>query len=110
VMDNVALRILDPASSALAIRHDYTGGRSRDEILTAALRAALGRLRVEFGGGDPLEPADLDEFRRVHPRSQICSLTGVIGPGSSTLPGTSCVTMPYQDRGSWVHLAGFENP
>jgi len=32
----------------------------------------------------------------------------VIGPGSDTLPGTSCVTMPYQDRGSWLHRVGFE--
>jgi len=54
--------------------------------------------------------ADLDKCKRVHPRSQICSLTGVIGPGSDTLPGTACVTMPYQDRGSWVHRVGYEKP
>jgi hypothetical protein len=45
---------------------------------------------------------------RIHPRSKICSLTGVVGPGSDTVPGTSCVTMPYQDRGSWVHRVGYE--
>ncbi|HVT36899.1 MAG TPA: hypothetical protein VHE37_15010, partial [Nevskiaceae bacterium] len=55
-----------------------------------------------------LAATDLPKCTRVHPRSQICSLTGVIGPGSSTLTGTSCVTMPYQDRGSWVHRVGYE--
>jgi penicillin G amidase len=23
------------------------------------------------------------------------------------VPGTTCVTMPYQDRGSWVHRVGY---
>ncbi|MDO9451986.1 MAG: hypothetical protein Q7J29_03910 [Stagnimonas sp.] len=25
---------------------------------------------------------------------------------ADTLPGTDCVTMPYQDRVSWVHRVG----
>jgi hypothetical protein len=24
------------------------------------------------------------------------------------LPGQACVTMPYEDRGSWVHRVGYE--
>jgi penicillin amidase len=110
VMDNLVLRVLNPASSSLPLRRDYTGGRDRDAVMKAALETALARLADAYNGGAPLAPADLDKCRRVHPRSRICSLTGVVGPGSDTLPGTSCVTMPYQDRGSWVHRIGYERP
>ena len=109
VIDNLVLRILEPSSSALALRRDYTGGRSRDQVMAAALDVALERLADELNGGAPLTVADLENTRRIHPRREICSLTGVIGPGSDTLPGTSRVSMPYQDRGSWVHRAGFEH-
>jgi hypothetical protein len=108
VMDNLVLRILNPASSSLAVRRDYTGGRSRDAVMLAALNAALTALAEDFNGGAALAVADLDKCRRAHPRSNICSLTGVIGPGSENTDG--CVTMPYQDRGSWVHRAGYELP
>jgi penicillin G amidase len=110
VMDNLVLRILDPLSSGLSVRHDWANGRSRDEVMAAALETALARLAQQYNGGAPMTLADLDKARRVHPRSTLCSLTGVIGPGSDTLPGTSCVTMPYQDRGSWVHRVGYERP
>jgi penicillin G amidase len=62
----------------------------------------------QYNGGAAMTPADLDKARRDHPASEICSLTGVIGPGSET-PNGSCVMMPYQDRGSWVHRVGWEN-
>jgi hypothetical protein len=107
-MDNLAIRVLEPAASGLVLRRDYASGRSRDQVMTAALDTALGRLAAQFNGGAALTAADLDKCRRVHPRSQLCSLSGVIGPGSDTLPGTSCVTMPYQDRGSWLHRVGYE--
>jgi penicillin amidase len=110
VMDNLLLRILDPLTSGLSVRHDWAGGRSRNQVMLAALDTAIGRLATKYNGGAPMTVSDLDKSRRVHPRSQICSLTGVIGPGSSTVPGTSCVTMPYQDRGSWIHFIGYENP
>lgn len=110
VMDNLVLRVLDPASSGLPLRRDWSNARARDEVMLTALDTALSRLAASYNGGAPLAPADLDKCRRVHPRSEICSLTGVIGPGSSTLPITSCVTMPYQDRGSWVHRVGYEKP
>ena len=108
VMDNLVIRILNPDSSGLAVQRDYTGGRSRDAVMLAALNTALQTLATQFNSGAPLTTADLDKCRRVHPRSRIPSLSEVIGPGSDTAPGTSCVTMPYQDRGSWVHRAGFE--
>ncbi len=91
--DNLALRILDPSSSSLKPSRDYTGNRSADEVLLASLCNALNRLADDFG------TPNMENWRRVHPRSDVCSLTGgVIGP---------CVTMPYVDRGSWTHHAGF---
>ena len=100
-LDNLALRILEPSSSGLNVNHDWLDGRGKDEVMLAALDEALLRLRAEFGGGEPLTVADLDNFRRVHPRSTVNSLTGVVGPST---------TMPYLDRGSWIHLIGFERP
>ncbi|MEQ1438518.1 penicillin acylase family protein [Fontimonas sp. SYSU GA230001] len=108
VMDNLVLRALDPQHSGLALRRDYRNGRSRDEVMRAALTRALAALAAAYNGSAALTVADLDKCRRIHPRSQLCSLTGVIGPGSDTLPGTSCVTMPYEDRGSWVQRVGYE--
>ncbi|MES2883461.1 MAG: penicillin acylase family protein [Pseudomonadota bacterium] len=110
VMDNVVVRVLDPTTSGITNRRDWAGGRSRDAVMLAALDTALARLATSYNGGTAMTVADLAKATRVHPRSRICSLTGVIGPGSDTLPGTSCVTMPYQDRGSWVHRVGYEKP
>ncbi|MES2490516.1 MAG: penicillin acylase family protein [Pseudomonadota bacterium] len=110
VMDNLILRILKPSTSGLAVRRDYTGGRSRDVILRAALDRTLQTLSKQYNGNVAMTAADLPKSTRIHPRSKLCSLSGVIGPGSDTIPGTSCVTMPYEDRGSWVHHAGYEKP
>lgn len=110
VMDNLILRILKPSTSGLAIRRDYTGGRSSDAVLKAALDRALQTLSAQYNSNVAMTPADLSKATRVHPRSTLCSLSGVIGPGSDTIPGTSCVTMPFEDRGSWVHHAGYEKP
>lgn len=110
VMDNLILRILKPSTSGLTVRRDYTGGRSRDVVLKAALDRALQTLSKQYNSNVAMTAADLSKAMRVHPRSTLCSLSGVIGPGSDTIPGTSCVTMPYEDRGSWVHHAGFEKP
>lgn len=110
VMDNLILRILKPSTSGLAVRQDYTGGRSRDVILRAALDRALATLAAQYNSNVAMTAADLSKATRVHPRSMLCSLSGVIGPGSDTIPGTSCVTMPYEDRGSWVHHVGYEKP
>lgn len=109
VMDNLVIRILNPASSGLTVRRDYTGGRTRDQVMLAALTTMLQTINdVDRLNCDVSTPAALLNCRRVHPRSRIPSLSEVIGPGSDTTPGTSCVTMPYQDRGSWVHRAGYE--
>lgn len=110
VMDNVVVRVLAPGTSGITNRRDWAGGRSRDAVMLAALNTALSRLAMSYNGGTALTTATLAKCTRVHPRSRICSLSGVIGPGSDTVPGTDCVTMPYQDRGSWVHRVGYEKP
>ena len=109
VMDNLAVRTLRPAASALSNQRDWTGGRTRDAVVLAAVKTALSRLATTYNGGVALTVADLPKCTRTHPRSNICSLTDVIGPGSTT-PTGECVTMPYQDRGSWVHRVGWEKP
>jgi len=109
VMDNLAVRTLRPEASALRNQFDWRNGRSVEAILHAALDTALARLATQFNSGTALTPQTLDRCRRVHPRSLICSLTGVIGPGSTT-PSGECVSMAYQDRGSWVHRVGWEKP
>ncbi|MES2684151.1 MAG: penicillin acylase family protein [Pseudomonadota bacterium] len=110
VMDNVTVRVLSPAASGIVNRRDWAEGRTRDAVMQAALDTALAQLATTYNGGTAMTVADLSKATRVHPRSRLCSLTGVIGPGSDTVPGTSCVTMPYQDRGSWVHRVGYEKP
>lgn len=118
VMDNLVLRVLRPQSSGLTVRRDYTGGRTPAAVVQAALDQALARLAQQAGRTAPLAAADLAGLSRLHPRSRICSLSGVIGPGADVLSGTApdglpltaCVTMPYEDRGSWVHRVGYERP
>lgn len=91
VIDNLALRVLDPASSSLGPSRDWARGRSTDQVLTAALGAAVAAL-VRDRGSDPAA------WRDPHPRRPVNSLTGVIGPS---------LTMPYQDRGSWLQVVAF---
>jgi len=93
VLDNLAIRILDPSSSSLAVRYDWAGSRDANQVLDEALNLALDRLETDFSS------SDVNDYQRQHPRSDVCSLTGgVVGP---------CLTMPYQDRGSWNQIVGF---
>lgn len=94
VVDNLALRVLDPSTSSLTPSRDYTDGRSPEQVLLAAVADAVDALVADHG-------ADPAAWRDQHPRREIASLTGVIGPS---------VTMPYQDRGSWVHVVAFDGP
>ncbi len=93
VEDNVALRVMKPSTSTLPPRRDYLQGRSRNEVLRSALGVAIQHMEKDFAS------TDMADWRRVHPRSSVCSLTGgIVGP---------CIDMPYQDRGSWIHHAGY---
>ena len=57
-----------------------------------AVERAVAVLTARYG-------ADPAGWRMRHPRSPVESLTGVIGPS---------LTMPFQDRGSWIHLVAFD--
>lgn len=93
-LDNLAIRILRPATSSITPGFDYTGGRDNTAVLTAALDRADSQLQTQFGG------MEIATYRRVHHRDNINALTGcTTGP---------CTTMPHQDRGTWIHAVGFE--
>lgn len=91
VIDNLALRVLEPSTSSLTPSRDYTGGRTSDAVLLDALGRTVQALTLDHSS----DPAS---WRDPHPRRDIASLTGVIGPS---------ITMPFQDRGSWVHVVAF---
>ncbi|HWH30020.1 MAG TPA: penicillin acylase family protein [Mycobacteriales bacterium] len=90
--DNLVLRLLAPERSSLEPPVELLGGRTPAQVLQAALTATVAELRTAHGD----DPA---AWRDRHPRRDVNSLTGVIGPS---------LTMPYQDRGSWVHVVAFD--
>ena len=93
-IDNLAARVVDPSTSDLTPSFDFANGASTDEVLLTALDLADTRLQDQF------ESMSIDDYRRVHHRDNVCSLTGgATGP---------CITMPHQDRGSWIHAVAFE--
>lgn len=88
--DDLALRVLDPASSGLVAGVDYLHGRTPAQVELAALGQAATTMVNQF------HTLDVTRWRRAHPRSGVCSLTGgAVGP---------CLTMPYEDRGSYIQL------
>jgi penicillin amidase len=90
--DNLVLRNLQPSASSLRPSRDYLHGRSTRTVVLAALNRSIAALTKQYG-------ADMAAWRDPHPRSTIDALTGVIGPSR---------TMPYEDRGSWVHVVAFD--
>ncbi|MGH2694434.1 MAG: penicillin acylase family protein [Actinomycetota bacterium] len=92
-LDNLALRILKPTSSALPVHHDWLGKRRRLALLEKVLTRSLSSLQDEYGSQDP------NDYRRDHAQVRVCSLTGgVVGP---------CTAMPFLFRGSWIQMVGF---
>ncbi|MCW2681376.1 MAG: Penicillin acylase [Frankiales bacterium] len=89
--DNLVLRVLNPSASALRPARDYLAGRTPAIAMLAALDKSIAALTAQYG-------ADPATWRMPHERRAIDSLTGVIGPS---------LTMPYMDRGSWVHVIAF---
>jgi penicillin amidase len=92
--DNLVLRVLDPSRSGLKPSRDYLAGRTPAAAMLAALDRSVAALSEEYG-------ADPATWRMQHERRPVRSLTGVIGPS---------LTMPYMDRGSWVHVVAFDAP
>jgi penicillin G amidase len=92
--DSLTARAIDAEAPGRPLSRDYLGGRTPRQVVLAAVAAAGEQLTSEFG-------AEPESWRRMHPRTEVCSLTGgVIGP---------CTDMPYQDRGTWVHLVSFRS-
>ncbi len=93
-LDNLVLKVLNPGISGIPLLEDYSQGLPPALWIQQGLLIARAILEAEYGSSDP------QDFRRVHHRDNVCSLTGgVIGP---------CITMPHQDRGSWNEVIGFE--
>lgn len=93
-LDNVVLKALNPSISGIPLRVDYLQGMGVNEWIQTGLAEARSRLEEQYASTDP------QDFRRIHHRDDVCSLTGgIVGP---------CITMPHQDRGSWNEIIGFE--
>ncbi len=91
---NLALRVLEPSSSTLTPSTDYTGGRTSQAIMRSVFGDVVDALTTEQGA-DPT--AWRSDYGSMEP---ICaSVGGTIGP---------CVQMPFLERGSWIHLVGFD--
>lgn len=89
---NLAMRVLDPASSSLTPAYDHLDGRDPDEVLLTTLRTALDELTEEQGTDD------LTAWRGASAMTPVCTASGIIGP---------CLEMPLLERGTWIHLVGF---
>lgn len=94
VADNLVLRALVPQRSGLPTSRDYLAGRSAEQVMLAALDRSVAALIARYG-------ADPARWRARHERRPVNSLTGVIGPS---------LTMPYQDRGTWLQIVSFTGP
>ena len=86
-------KILDPAKSSIPLQYDWLQGMPREAFVALSIEAAYGLMQTIYGSDDPAD------FQRVHARADVCSLADpLVGP---------CLTMPHQDRGSWLKLVGF---
>ena len=93
---HVALRTLDPSTSSLGTAMDYARGRSRRQVLRDVVQATTDALVAEQG-------ADAAAWRQAYtnPGDNVCSPTGMIRP---------CGTMPFIERGTWIHDVGWPAP
>lgn len=86
-------KILDPNKSTIPTTFDWTQGRNQAQFVNDAIGIALTRMQTTYDSTDP------NDFKRIHARADVCAL-------ASPLAGP-CITMPHQDRGSWLKLVGF---
>lgn len=87
-------KLFDPVNNtSIPLTYDWTRGRSNDEFIKDAMAIALSRMQDTYNSTDP------NDFKRIHARSPVCAL-------ASPLAGP-CISMPHQDRGSWLKLVGF---
>jgi len=90
-LDNDALRILRHGFSGLRPLPRWAHGRSRPTLIRRALATAIRSL-------DRTYSAKPSSWRRHHAASAVDSLSGVVGPS---------LTMPFEDRGTWVQHVTF---
>lgn len=81
--------------SDIPLNFDFTNGGGSESVFETAMELANSNLKADFGDGGP------DTYMRETHKQDACSLTGAMGP---------CMTMPYQDRGSWIHIVGYGVP
>lgn len=89
--DRLFVRIFSPESSSISPRFDWLQGRTQADFLKDVLDSAIAELTAQYG-------EDVDQWQRIHARSAINNLTGLIGPS---------LDMPHQDRGTWIHVIGY---
>jgi penicillin G amidase len=90
-LDNLALRVVRPGWAGLPSPTAVVGKRRPTAVLRRALDAAIAAMTKQYG-------ANPSTWRRHHAISHLDSLTGIVGPS---------VTMPFEDRGSWVQEVAF---
>ena len=91
-LDDLAQRLVDPASTSLTLKADWTHGVSVLSLQRLAFNEAVAATIKKYG-------PDPSKWMRVHPTTHLCTLTGVIG--------APCIDMRYEDRGSWIQLVTF---
>ncbi len=98
---HLAMRVLDPSHSSLEPLVDHAGGRTGDEVLVAAFRAAVAQLASAQGDDAATwRSVYFDDGRgeRGGKDGEVCTATGVLGP---------CGRHYFVERGAWVHHVGF---
>lgn len=89
------VRIFKPQDTSIALNHDWLNGSDEAAFLKAAFDRAQASLEAEYGAA-----AAITSYQRMHARADVCSLAApLVGP---------CITMPHQDRGSWIHIIEFD--
>lgn len=90
------VRIFKAGDSSLSLHYDdWLKGRTETEFLQAAFSAAQAQLEADYGAATAVT-----EYKRMHARADVCGLANPLaGP---------CITMPHQDRGSWIHIIEFD--
>jgi penicillin amidase len=88
----LAAKLLDPSKSTITADYAWLRGRSSDEFVADSITSALDALVTVYGSNP-------QNFRRMHARSSVTALAAPLaGPD---------ITMPHQDRGSWIHMVGY---
>lgn len=92
-LDELAVKIVDPRTTAVRLSRDWTTRLGAAGLQRAAFSDAVRSLTSTYG-------ASVSSWRRPHPQTRLCTLTGVIG--------APCINEPFEDRGSWIQLIAFQ--